>query len=271
VKRGGTIVAEGIHVSSDLNQPGRQLASLTWSEVAETIDANSIVLLPIGAVEAHGPHLGLDTDVIIAQAAARSAAHQFAAIGREAWIAPPIWYGVSFVGASFAGTTPVGAGPFREYLEWVLRGLAAIGGSDVIVVNAHLEPAHVTAILETSAAVTFETGRVIHAVDHRQGRWAERLGAEFSGGSRHAGSYETSIVMAASPESVRVELLHELEPVWIDLPAQLKAGARTFEDAGGTQAYFGDPAISSAEEGKQLIEALGQIIVESYLDARESR
>src|SRR6478735_12266023 len=96
----GVVVVEGVHVNSDLNTPGRMLASLTWTEIPSSIEEDSVILLPIGAVEAHGPHLGLDTDVIIAQAAARSAAHRFAEIGRDAWIAPPIWYGVSFVGAS---------------------------------------------------------------------------------------------------------------------------------------------------------------------------
>ena len=76
-------------------------------------------------------------------------------------------------------------------------------------------------------------------------------------------------MLAASPESVRTERLPGLEPVWIDLPAQLKAGARTFDEAGGTQAYFGDPAISSAEAGRRIIETLGEIIVESYLEAQQ--
>lgn len=266
----GLVVAEGVHVSSDLNAPGRLLASLSWTEVAESIDSDSVILLPIGAVEAHGPHLGLDTDIIIAQATARSAADRFTEIGRDAWIAPPISYGVSFVGASFPGTTPVAADAFRNYLEWVLRGLTTMGGSDAIVVNAHLEPAHFTAILEACAFISHESGRLVHAVDHRQPRWVERLGAEFSGGSRHAGSYETSIVLAASPTSMRMDDLSGLDPVWVDLPARLSAGARTFEEAGGTQAYFGDPAKSSAAEGRRLLSVLGDIIVESYLEARKA-
>lgn len=258
-------------MNSVLSGTGRQLASLSWTETAELVDRNSIILLPIGAVEAHGPHLGLDTDVIIAQAAAASAADRFAAIGLSAWIAPPIWYGVSFVGGSFPGTTPVAPDPFRAYLEWVLRSLSAIGGSDVIAVNAHLEPAHVDAILETCTAASIESGHLFHAVDHREDRWATRLGEEFADGSRHAGSYETSIVLAASPESVRTNLLPLLEPVWIDLPARLRAGARTFDEAGGAQAYFGDPAISTVEEGHRLLIALGDIIVESFLEARAER
>lgn len=255
------------HVIPVLHQDGRQLASLTWTEVAARLQSDSVILLPIGAVEAHGPHLGLDTDVIIAQAAAQSAADRFTAIDIDAWIAPPIWYGVSFVGGSFPGTIPVSAEPFRAYLEWVLRGLSAVGG-DVVVVNAHLEPAHFAAITDACATISKETDRCIHAVDHRRPALAERLGKEFSGGSRHAGSYETSIVLAAKPEAVRSELLPDLVPVWVDLPAKLKAGARTFDEAGGTQAYFGDPAIATAEEGNRLLAILGELTVQSYLDAK---
>lgn len=278
--RSGANQASGEILDSDVeddqvkpvpNRAGRQLASLSWTEVAHRIDGDSVILLPIGAVEAHGPHLGLDTDVIIAQAAAQSAADRFTAIGSNAWIAPPIWYGVSFVGHSFAGTTPVAPDVFRGYLEWVLRGLHGIGGSDVIVVNAHLEPAHFEAIHSACAVISEETGACIHAVDHRAARWASRLGDEFSGGSRHAGSYETSIVLAVEPASVRTEMLPSLDPVWVDLPERLRHGARTFDEAGGTQAYFGNPAISTAEAGVRLLDELGAIVVESYLEARSSK
>jgi creatinine amidohydrolase len=253
------------------NQGGSQFASLSWTEVVDRVAVDSVILLPIGAVEAHGPHLGLDTDVIIAQAVAQSAADRFAAIGSDVWIAPPIWYGVSFVGSSFPGTVPVAPDPFRAYLEWVLRGLSGVAGSDVVIVNAHLEPAHFDAIHSACRAIAEETGACIHAVDHRAPRWAERLGGEFAGGSRHGGSYETSIVLAADPGAVRADLLPTLEPVWIDLPARLRGGARTFDEAGGTQAYFGDPSISTAETGRRLLDELGAIVVESYLEAKSAR
>jgi creatinine amidohydrolase len=253
------------------NHCERRLAFLSWTEVADQVGIDSVILLPIGAVEAHGPHLGLGTDVIIAEAAARSAADRFTAIGIEVWIAPPIWYGVSFVGGTFAGTTPVAPDPFRSYLEWVLRGLTNIGGSDVVIVNAHLEPAHLGEIIDACERVSVESGGYMHLVDYRAPRWATRLGYEFSNGSRHAGSYETSIVMAAESTAVRTELIAGLEPVWIDLPARLQAGARTFDEAGGAQAYFGNPAISTPDEGRRLLDELGAIIVESYLEARAQK
>jgi len=76
------------------------------------------------------------------------------------------------------------------------------------------------------------------------------------------------IVLAVDAGAVRTELLAGLAPVWIDLPARLRAGARTFDEAGGTQAYFGDPARSTVGEGKRLLDALGEIVVESFLEAR---
>lgn len=154
------------------------------------------------------------------------------------------------------------------YLEWVLCGLTGIAGSDVIVVNAHLEPAHIEMIQAACETISIESGVCVHVVDHRAPRWASRLGAEFSGGSRHAGSYETSIVLAADPEAVRTDLLPDLPPIWIDLPARLRDGAGTFAEAGGAQAYFGDPAVATAGEGHRLLDELGGIIVESYLEAR---
>ena len=46
----------------------RELSRLTWPEVDALERARTVVLLPVGAIEAHGPHLPLGTDVIIARA-----------------------------------------------------------------------------------------------------------------------------------------------------------------------------------------------------------
>ena len=42
-------------------------------------------------------------------------------------------------------------------------------------------------------------------------------------------------------------------------------------EAGGTQAYFGNPAVASSEEGERLLATLAEIIVQSYLEALEQR
>ncbi len=115
------------------------------------------------------------------------------------------------------------------------------------------------------------TGVPIAFPDKREQRWAVRLSEEFQRGARHAGSYETSLLLATSPEAVRVDALEDLPPLWIDLPAQLRAGARTFAEAGSPLGYFGDPARSSAEEGERLLAALAAMVREAVLEVLASR
>ena len=59
-----------------------------------------------------------------------------------------------------------------------------------------------------------------------------------------------------------------LAPVWIDLPARLRAGATTFLEAGGELAYFGDPAAASPAAGHRLFDALAEMIAVSLLERR---
>jgi creatinine amidohydrolase len=219
-----------------------------------------VVLLPVGAIEAHGPHLPLDTDVIIATEAARRAALRLRRPNRAAIVAPAITYGVSYVGAPFAGTVPAPAPVVSALVEHVILGLAAFGPTRFAVVNAHLEPAHVEALRQGVRRAVAGAGIKVAFPDKREPRWATTLSDEFRRGSRHAGAYETSLVLAAAPERVRTDRLPSLQPVLVDLPGRLRAGARTFAEAGGTDAYFGDPASASAAEGERLFEALATMI-----------
>ena len=96
--------------------------------------------------------------------------------------------------------------------------------------------------------------------------WAERLGDEFRSGACHAGRFEGSIVLAERPELVRqVEIERGLEPNPASLSEAIREGSSTFDEAGGPQAYFGDPAAATADEGAATIAELGAILEEAIL------
>ena len=80
------------------------LAAMTWEEARDAAGPGSVAILPVGAVEAHGPHLPLETDVIIAQAMARSGAARLAARGPRAVVLPPLTYTAAAFAQGFAGT-----------------------------------------------------------------------------------------------------------------------------------------------------------------------
>ena len=161
---------------------------------------------------------------------------------------------------------PVDPDAFEHYLTSLLQHTAQLGVRAIICCNAHLEPVHVECIQRSCEAAEHASGVATRCPDHRSGAPAERLSEEFRRGARHAGSYETSIVIARRAEAVRDERLHALPPVWIDLPATLAAGARTFKDAGAVQGYFGDPAGATREEGERMLDALALIICDAYFD-----
>lgn len=240
------------------------LADLTWPEAREAFAAGAVALLPVGATEAHGPHLPLDTDVRISLGVARRVAALLEAQGIPTLVLPPLAYGVSFVGTSFAGTLPVSVETVTLLVRDVLAGLDRYGATRAAIINSHLEPAHVEALLAGIAAAEAATaGRLrVAFADQRQPQWAARLSEEFRRGARHAGGYETALMLADAPQKVR-DNYAALPPVWVDLPARLRAGARTFAEAGGTDGYFGEPATATAAEGAALFDVLAQIVIES--------
>lgn len=240
-----------------------RLAELTWPEAREAFSVGAVAILPVGATEAHGPHLPLDTDVHIAVGAADRVAALLISEGTPALVLPPLAYGVSFVGTSFAGTMPVTGETMTALARDVLVGLDRYGCIAAIVVNSHLEPAHATALSAGIAAAEAATGGRLRVAfpDLREKRWAALLSEEFRRGARHAGAYETALMLVEAPDAVRESERQQLPPVWIDLPEKLRAGAKTFAEAGATLGYFGDPASATAAEGERLFDALAHIYI----------
>jgi creatinine amidohydrolase len=232
------------------------LAEATWTETRDflRLHPDAVALVPVGALEAHGPHLPLATDVIIAEGTARRAAVALEAAGRAAAIAPALVYSVTDYAGGFAGTAGVSAEAAFTYKQSVCIGLRSAGFGRICLVNAHLEPAHVAALRSAIA------GLEVALADPTERRFARTLTEEFKRGACHAGSYETSLVLAERPELVR-DVRRGLAPLPIDLARAMREGVRTFAQAGAPDAYFGDPAAASVEEGEWIYARLVDMVV----------
>lgn len=244
------------------------LAKLTWPEARAALHDRALCLLPIGATEPHGPHLPLDSDVTIARAMAQAAAARLERAGVQTLIAPALPFGLTHYTDGFAGWITIKSGTLWALLEDVIASLEQHGVRHIALCNAHLEPAHVAVLRGVAgdhAQPAPDKARVLFP-DPTRRRWAQTLGAEFGSGDCHAGSYETSIVLAADAVSVRPSYA-SLPPVRIDLIAKMKAGVASFAAAGASQAYCGEPAAASAEQGRELLERLAEMV---ELSAREA-
>lgn len=234
---------------------------LTWVEAEEAARRKAALILPVGSTEPHGPHLPLDTDVLIAEAMASRAVERLRASGVEAYVLPAIAYAVTDFARGFGGAVTVSARTASSLIEEVCRSLISLGFRRIAIATAHLEPAHLVSIRDACARVKEAAGVEPIFPDITSKRWGRMLNEEFRSGACHAGSFETSVVMVHSPEDVREEMLAQLPPVPISLSRVIKEGIATFREAGGSRAYFGDPAASSAEDGERTIATLAEILV----------
>ena len=84
------------------------MSEMTWTEVDEAMKDRPVALLPVGAIEAHGPHLPLSTDTVIATEMAQARRGQAQGARRVTrLILPPVDFTVADFGADFAGTLSV--------------------------------------------------------------------------------------------------------------------------------------------------------------------
>ena len=243
-----------------------RLDEITWTDLAGLDRDRMVAILPIGAVEAHGPHLPTSTDRIIALEMAREGAHRLARRGQAVLLLPSLDYTAAPFADGFPGTVSVRPETVTALITDIAAALAAQGIPVLALANAHLDPTHLgslyAAVEEIRAA---DTVRVAFP-DVTRKPWALRLTDEFKSGACHAGCYETSIVLARRQDLVKEDRMRHLAPHPVSLAQAIREDKKKFEEAGGREAYFGDPAAATAAEGEASIAALGSILEDAVLE-----
>lgn len=239
-------------------------AELTSADVAELTNGDSpiVLLWPVGATEPHGPHAPLATDTLISQSTCERAARRLADDPElTALVLPSLPYGVTRYSAGFAGAVSITEGTLKGLVGDVCRSLAEQGLGRVVVVNNHFEPEQMHALRQAVQTLQ-DDGIGAALLDLLRRDNVERLTDEFQAGEAHAGSYETSMVLADYPDLVDAERMRELPPVHVDMAAAIAAGKSDFTSMGMTAGYAGAPAQATAEEGEHTLDTLADLVVE---------
>ena len=215
--------------------PG-DLGARRWSQLD---GGGPVVLVPVGSVEQHGPHLPLATDTVIARAAAEVVCDRVCAAGTAAVVAPAIAYGASGEHEGFPGTVSIGHEALRLLLVEYGRSACRWAGG-VVFVNGH--GGNVATLVEAVALLRYEGRRVA---------WTACTPPE---GDAHAGRTETSLLLHLAPDTVAVECAQAgaTAPLADLLPALRRDGVRAVAANG----VLGDPAGASATEGARAFMAL---------------
>lgn len=243
------------------------LSECTMNECAAILAGPTpVAVLAVGSTEPHGPHLPLETDALLARESAARAVRALRELGISAAAAPSINYGVTRYAAAFAGAVTVSEEALVSYLSAVCEGLRNAGFSLVCVTNHHLEPEHVAAVARGVERARATVENVCFA-NQLTRRWGRTLSSEFKRGACHAGSYESSLVLAARPELVHEEIRRGLAPVNVSLSDAIREGKTEFVSMGLRDAYAGEPHEASAREGEALYGQLATMIVTEVREA----
>lgn len=233
--------------------PGEWLENLTWPEAKARIDAGTVIVVPIGAAaKAHGQHLPMDTDRILARALAGGVAEKLPVL-----VAPVIDAGYYPAFAEYPGSQTLGHGTFVSLVTEVLEKLIRDGAGRLAVINAGVS---------TEAPLTLavrdvldRTGVTVHVADIRNlGLDALHVLDDPKGG--HADEHETSLMLAIDPSRVEMELA-EPERGSAAPPTVFRAPVTLRDDPAAGPGYSrtgatGDPTRADAEKGRILLEAM---------------
>lgn len=234
----------------------RRYEDLTGPEIATEISSSSILLLPIGAVEQHGPHLPLSVDHVIAHETATAVVDE---CGDEldVWQLPTISISKSSEHAWSPGTLYFSPETLLAMLRDIGRSITPTGAERLVLLNGHGgNTTHLgTALRELRLEFGLKTFLMHPALPPAYGGSSteNELGMGI-----HGGLDETSVFMHLRPDQVQLEKAARRVPEALDKNTHVKFGGSVsfgwLSNDFNPDGYIGDPTGATAERGKQLFE-----------------
>jgi creatinine amidohydrolase len=245
---------------------GKQLCwldELSSKEAAKAAKKGTAIIFPIGSVEEHGDHLPLGTDSFQPENIALEVAKKTGCL-----IAPPFRYGICNATRNFPGTLTIKFDTLYRFAVDVLSELIRNGFKRIIVLSGHAGNSHMVALrLAAQDSVTENDGakekdkvRIMVLSDFD---FAEELTSQYADkNDGHAGTIETSRIMAIRPELVKAK---GEANVW-KMPR--------FEVVAHPELYFpsgvnGDPTTASKEKGQKINNYIIEKVIELVKTIKE--
>lgn len=242
----------------------RRYGSLTAPEVGTRLDADSILCLPFGSYEQHGPHLPLHTDTIIAEGFTERLIKRY---GEQygLWSLPAIPFGLSLEHSWSPGTISLRLRVFADLLDVIVGELArATPARKLLIVNGH---GGNRAILEAVLYELERTHQVRTCAVHPSSLSTVRIESTLP--AVHAAMHETSVMLALARDDVHLDRLSD---TYAQDNAQLDEIKRQILDRGATWPWSsGDPRIATlgitGNDPRLGSAEIGEKIIASALDA----
>jgi creatinine amidohydrolase len=236
------------------------LAEMSWEEVKEYLGNDNRVVLPLGATEQHGRHLGLGTDFIEAEAIALGIGE-----ATDIAIAPTLNYGMSLALMGFPGTLSLRPTTLIAVLDDLFRALYRHGFRRVLVVNGH--GGNTPALSSAVQTVTQD----LNGLRVKSFEWwtdaesyqvvTDMLGKQVGS---HASPGETAFMLAVHPRAVKLERLSGRDaPV---VPSREMTTVQTFAQKYPDGIMGLDPRQATRQAGEALLKKSVEICARELMD-----
>jgi creatinine amidohydrolase len=246
----------------------RLLGDLSALQLSAELTKDSIIVLPLGAIEQHGPHLPLNTDFVVADAVSSAAVEKF---GEEtnAWLLPTLPFTKSNEHAWAAGTMWLSATTMMAVIDDIGRCVASTPAKKLMFINGHGGNSALTAMMNRELRLKYGLQTFLahpHMPADQGGSSAE---SELGMGV-HGGVDETSVMLHLRPDLVDMSLAVRRVPEGLAKNEQVKFGGRVafgwLSNDFFPEGHIGDPTGASADLGARMfsgaVESLGTAMKE---------
>lgn len=233
---------------------------LTTNEFAG-LDRSIPVVLNVAAIEQHGPHLAIDTDVAIG---GHFLDRLEARMGDRVLILPQVKVCCSEHHMEFAGTLSIRHETFLAYVGDILESVVRHGFTNIVLFNSHGGNQAIGQVLLETFGSRHRDCRVVMLTWWRLAApELEAIRESGFAGVNHACEFETSLMLLAAPDSVRHDLIGDMSYVetfdWANadmIRASRGALFRTMHQMSGGTGVVGDPSTATAAKGERITEAV---------------
>jgi len=240
------------------------LDELTYLEAKKLNKKESIIFLPMGPLESHGPHLPLGVDIRGAEVTCKMAAEKIIKKGFQPIIAPTMPYTLADVAMPFSGTVTLSPKTLKYFINDLSKSFAYHEFENLVIFCHHGEIPNFKAINEAVKEAQKHGINILNSSAMFEGMRenVKLIKGKYPELDAHAGEAETALYMWKFPNLVKKDILNGLIDNWSPLRNNLASGAKDLVEAGGPQAYFGSPAKATAETGKYVYETLSDLLVQ---------
>ena len=244
-----------------MNRKEYRIGELTWKEAERRFKDVDIALLPVGAIEQHGPHLPLDTDAFDAQYLAEQVAERCTA--PRPLVLPLIPYGISYHHDDFPGTISVSNDTLSRLVHDIGISVAKNGIKKLIIINGHGGNAPA---LQYAAQMINRDTRIFTCVDTGETSDVDLARICETPNDVHAGEIETSTTLATRPELVQMDKAESFVPDfsthYLDFSSRRSVEwyARTVRLS--PSGVLGDPSKASVKKGHLIWEVMIKNLME---------